>query len=236
MEIKKTRIIEASILAIGLIVLGLCLKGGIDNFVNKDRKVTVKGLAEMEVEANHVTWPIVTKETGNDLPSLYNTIDTKTTRIVQFLKDNGVKEADISINPPVVVDKNATDYNSERSADRYNITSVITVSSTEVEKVRGIIEKQGELLRDGIAIVDGGYENPVSYEYTSFAEIKPKMMDDAIESAKKTAVQFAEKGGMKLNKIETADQGVFSIEDRDENSPHIKQLRVVTTITYSLDD
>lgn len=234
MEIKKTRIIEASILAIGLIVLGLCLKGGIDNFVNKDRKVTVKGLAEMEVEANHVTWPIVTKETGNDLPSLYNTIDTKTTRIVQFLKDNGVKEADISINPPVVVDKNATDYNSERSADRYNITSVITVSSTEVEKVRGIIEKQGELLRDGIAIVDGGYENPVSYEYTSFAEIKPKMMDDAIESAKKTAVQFAEKGGMKLNKIETADQGVFSIEDRDENSPHIKQLRVVTTITYSL--
>ena len=234
MEIKKTRIIEASILAIGLIVLGLCLKGGIDNFVNKDRKVTVKGLAEMEVEANHVTWPIVTKETGNDLPSLYNTIDTKTTRIVQFLKDNGVKEADISINPPVVVDKNATDYNSERSADRYNITSVITVSSTEVEKVRGIIEKQGELLRDGIAIVDGGYENPVSYEYTSFAEIKPKMMDDAIESAKKTAVQFAEKGGMKLNKIETADQGVFSIDDRDENSPHIKQLRVVTTITYSL--
>lgn len=234
MEIKKTRIIEASILAIGFIVLGLCLKGGIDNFVNKDRKVTVKGLAEMEVEANHVTWPIVTKETGNDLPSLYNTIDTKTTRIVQFLKDNGVKEADISINPPVVVDKNATDYNSERSADRYNITSVITVSSTEVEKVRGIIEKQGELLRDGIAIVDGGYENPVSYEYTSFAEIKPKMMDDAIESAKKTAVQFAEKGGMKLNKIETADQGVFSIEDRDENSPHIKQLRVVTTITYSL--
>ena len=234
MEIKKTRIIEASILAIGLIVLGLCLKGGIDNYVNKDRKVTVKGLAEMEVEANHVTWPIVTKETGNDLPSLYNTIDTKTTRIVQFLKDNGVKEADISINPPVVVDKNATDYNSERSADRYNITSVITVSSTEVEKVRGIIEKQGELLRDGIAIVDGGYENPVSYEYTSFAEIKPKMMDDAIESAKKTAVQFAEKGGMKLNKIETADQGVFSIDDRDENSPHIKQLRVVTTITYSL--
>ena len=234
MEIKKTRIIEASILALGLIVLGLCLKGGIDNYVNKDRKVTVKGLAEMEVEANHVTWPIVTKEMGNDLPTLYNIIDTKTTRIVQFLKDNGVKEADISINPPVVVDKNATDYNSERSADRYNITSVITVSSTEVEKVRGIIDKQGELLRDGIAIVDGGYENPISYEYTSFAEIKPKMMDEAIESAKKTAVQFAEKGGMKLNKIETADQGVFSIDDRDENSPHIKQLRVVTTITYSL--
>ena len=234
MEIKKTRIIEAAILAMGLVVLGLCLKGGIDNYVKNDSKVTVKGLAEMEVEANHVTWPIVTKETGNDLPLLYTTIDTKTTRIVQFLKENGVKEADITINPPVVVDKNATDYNSERSADRYNITSVITVSSTEVEKVRGIIEKQGELLRDGIAIVDGGYENPVSYEYTSFAQIKPKMMDDAIESAKKTAVQFAEKGGMKLNKIETADQGVFSIYERDENSPHIKQLRVVTTITYSL--
>ena len=70
----------------------------------------------------------------------------------------------------------------------------------------------------------------------SFRDIKPKMMDEAIENAKKTADQFAQKCGSRLNKIESADQGVFSINDRDEHTPYIKSLRVVSTITYSLKD
>ena len=49
MEMKTdNRIISAAILAVGIIVLGLCVKSGIDNFANKDRKVAVKGLAERE--------------------------------------------------------------------------------------------------------------------------------------------------------------------------------------------
>lgn len=32
----------------------------------------------------------------------------------------------------------------------------------------GIIARQGELLEKGIAIVDGGYDNPVKYEYVAF--------------------------------------------------------------------
>ena len=39
---KYEKIIVASIIALGLLLLGLCLKGGIDNFTNKDRRVTVK--------------------------------------------------------------------------------------------------------------------------------------------------------------------------------------------------
>ena len=52
---KKGYIFEAMIMAIGIIVLGLSIKGGIDNFVDKDRQVTVKGLAEREVPASRVT-------------------------------------------------------------------------------------------------------------------------------------------------------------------------------------
>lgn len=55
------RIKEAAILAVGIILLGLCIKWGIDDFADKDRTVTVKGLAEKEVEADKVTWPIQTR-------------------------------------------------------------------------------------------------------------------------------------------------------------------------------
>lgn len=52
----------------------------------------------------------------------------------------------------------------------------------------------------------------------------------------KTAEQFAKNSKSKIDKIMNADQGQFSIEDRDSNTPYIKKVRVVTTVTYSLKD
>lgn len=232
----KEKIISATIIAIGIIVLGLCLKGGIDNFANKDRKVSVKGLSEREVPADKVTWPILSKELGNDLPQLYSEIGITQSKIKKFLISNGIKESEININAPVVIDLNADQYSNNQKGYRYNITSIITVTSNNVKLVRSIIARQGELLKEGIAIVNGGYENPIKYEYVSFKDMKPKMMQEAIENAQKTAEQFATNSNSKLNKIVSADQGQFSIDDRDSNTPYIKKVRVVTTVTYSLKD
>ena len=203
----KEKIISATIIAIGIIVLGLCLKGGIDNFANKDRKVSVKGLSEREVPADKVTWPILSKELGNDLPQLYSEIGVTQSKIKKFLISNGIKESEININAPVVIDLNADQYSNNQKGYRYNITSIITVTSNNVKLVRSIIARQGELLKEGIAIVDGGYENPIKYEYVSFKDMKPKMMQEAIENAQKTAEQFATNSNSQLNKIVSADQG-----------------------------
>ena len=232
----KRFIVEAIIIAIGLTLLGINIKSGIEKFSNKDRKVTVKGLAEREVMANKITWPIVCKELGDYLPTLYNNINSTNTAIIDFLKKNGISENEISINPPKVIDINSNIYSNNTRGYRYNITSVITVTSSQVTKVREIISKQGELLKQGIAIVEGDYDNRISYEYTDFSAIKPEMMKEAISNAQKTAKQFAENSESKLGKIQTASQGQFSIQDRDTNTPYIKDIRVVTTVTYSLED
>ena len=50
---------EAIILAIGLLLMGYFIQQGLDSFAEKNRVVTVKGLAEMEVPANKVTWPLM---------------------------------------------------------------------------------------------------------------------------------------------------------------------------------
>ena len=233
---KNNRIYEAAIMAIAIVVLGLCIKWGIDDFANKDRKVTVKGLAEKEVEADKVTWPILSKEMGNNLPELYNLIAVKQAKIKKFLVDAGIKETEISVNASKVIDMNADQYSNNTRPYRYIITSIITVTSGNVKLVRSIIARQGELLKQGIAIVGGDYENPTVYEYVSFTSMKPKMMEEAISNAVKTAQQFAENSHSKLNKIVSADQGQFSIEDRDQNTPWIKKVRVVTTVTSSLKD
>jgi hypothetical protein len=147
---------------------------------------------------------------------------------------NGIKESELTINAPSVNDLNAREYGERNQPYRYIVTSVITVTSQDVKKVRQIISRQGDLLKEGVAIVDGGYENPIKYDLVSFKELKPQMMQEAIENAEKTAQQFAENSHSELNKIVSADQGQFSIDDRDGNTPYIKKVRVVTTVTYSL--
>lgn len=139
----------AALIALSIVTLGFNIKGGIDNFANKDRKVSVKGLAEKEVDADKVTWPIVSKELGNDLPELYRRLGDTQSKIKHFLTANGVKPEEISVNAPSVIDLNADQYSNNQRTYRYNITSVITVTSRNVKLVRSIIARQGELLKRG---------------------------------------------------------------------------------------
>lgn len=228
--------IPALLIALGIIILGLCIKSGIDTFSNRDRIVTVRGLAELEVKANKVTWPIVFKQVGNDLPAIYDQNQATNNAIIKFLTDNGISKDEISVNAPDIVDMQAEMYNNSNSPYRYNVTSVIVVVSENVDKVRELIERQSELLRNGIAITDGGWQYQTSYEFTDLNSVKPDMIGEATESARAAGQKFANDSHSKLGKIKTATQGQFSIEDRDPNTPYIKEIRVVSTITFYLED
>ena len=227
---KENRLMAAALIAVGIFCLGWFIKAGIDDFANKDRKVTVKGLAEREVPADKVTWSISTKVTGDNLPLLYESISLQTAKIKDFLKSNGLDEKEITVNPPTISDLEAREWGDNNKNFRYIVSTTITVATNKVEQVNKAIFKQAELLKQGVAIENSNAQ----YEYASFQQMKPEMMAEAIKNAQKTAEQFAEASKSKLGKIQTAGQGQFEIDDRDQNTPYIKKLRVVTTITYSL--
>lgn len=222
--------------AIGLLLLGVQVKRGLGSISSNQRVVTVRGLSEKEVTANKVTWPIVSKEVGNDLPSIYANIEKTNASILGFLKSNGITDSEISVNPPQVLDLQADRYNSQNVPFRYNVTNVVVVTSSQVDKVRKLIERQTELLKQGIAIVAGDYQYQTTYEYTDLNSIKPDMIADATKNAREAANKFAADSESKLGKIKTASQGQFSIEDRDQYTPYIKRVRVVSTIVYFLKD
>ena len=232
----KPRIIEASILAIGFIILGFLLKTSVDNFSNKDRYVSVKGLSEMEFPADKVTCPLVFKEIGDDLLKIYTNVNAKNDTIVAFLKAKGINEKDINISAPEIVDLQAERYGNERPPYRYNVTSVITITSSDVPKIKALITQQRELLKKGIAIISGDYRYLINYEFTKLNDVKPKMIEEATKNARATAEKFASDSDSKLGKIKNANQGQFSIVDRDSNTPDIKRVRVVTTVDYYLED
>lgn len=229
-------IIPATILAASLVIMGKSIKSGIVEYKDMDRTVTVKGLSEREVMADKVTWSLMYKELGNDPSQIYDLLEQKNNKVVAFLKNSGIKSQDISINPPVITDRQADNYGNEIMTYRYKATSVITVTSSEVEKVRKLLTKQSQLMKQGIALVSNEYgnTNSVIYEYTSLNKIKPEMIKEATENARATAQKFADDSDSRLGKIRTAQQGQFSITNRDDNTPHIKNIRVVSTIEYNL--
>lgn len=231
---KQSRIIESLILAIGLVIIGGFISSAFNSIVDSRRVVTVKGLSEMEVKADKVTWPIVYRELGNDLPTIYNRTNKINETIISYLNENEIGSDEITVNAPEVTDLKTDRYNMNPITDRYNVTVVITVTSDKVDKVREIISNQGELLKKGIALVTETYANPITYEYTSLNEIKPEMIQLATKNARIAAEQFAKDSDCKIGEIITANQGQFSITNRDQYTPYIKEVRVVTTITYSL--
>lgn len=233
---NNQHIIPSLILAAGIAIMGNALSNGIIEYKDMDRTVTVKGLCEREVMADKVTWSLMYKELGNDPSQIYDLLEQKNNKVVAFLKNSGIKSQDISINPPVITDRQADNYGNEIMTYRYKATSVITVTSNEVEKVRKLLTKQSQLMKQGIALVSNEYgnTNSVIYEYTGLNKIKPEMIKEATENARATAQKFADDSDSRLGKIRTAQQGQFSITNRDDNTPHIKNIRVVSTIEYTL--
>lgn len=225
--------IEALILCLGLISLGTAIKRGLAT----DRMVTVKGLSEREVAADKVTWPLVYKELGNDPAEMYERMATKNKAIIAFLKEKGVKPEEITESALQLTDRQADAYNNEAMLYRYKATSVITVTSAQVDLIRGIISSQSELMKIGIALVTEEYgNNTVKYEFTDLNSIKPSMIEESTKNARATAEKFAKDSESELGKIRRATQGQFSISDRDNNTPYIKRIRVVSTVEYDIDD
>lgn len=227
------KLVTALAIMTGLIVMGMFIMKGLRSIADRDQYVTVKGLAEREVLADKVVWPLPFKCVSNDMQELYNEIEKNNSIVVEFLKEGGITEDEIIISAPAVTDRLAQSYVPDNIKFRYQAEAVITVTSSQVEKVIDLMKKQINLMKQGI-IISNEYNYNISFEYTSLNDIKPEMVEEATRNARAVAQKFAEDSGSNLGKIRQATQGQFSISS-DETTPQIKNIRVVTTVKYALE-
>lgn len=231
---RESRMLSGLFIGLGLVVAAFLLGSAIKSFKEADRVVSVRGLSERELPADQVLWPLVYTETGNDLISIYNSLEAKNKFIKTYLEQGGVPVADISVTAPSVVDLDADRYSENKKSFRYLVTQVITVNSSNVEKVLALRADQTALLRQNIAISTDSYQYSTQFLFTKLNDVKPEMIEEATKNARISAEKFAADSDSELGKIKTASQGQMSIEDRDSYTPQIKKVRVTTNIEYSL--
>ncbi len=224
-------------IAIGLTVLGYFILTSVKYYKSRDRVVNVKGLAEKEVKANIAIWPITYKQVhNNDLNLLYEEMEKKQLMVKDFLINSGFDADEISTGQFVAKDRAAENYSNPNLRFRYVLKNTITVYSNKVDLVMKIMNKIGDLGKKGVAIEPQNWDNRTEFLFTGLNEIKPEMVEEATGKAREVALKFAADSDSKLGKIKSAYQGQFSIFDRDSNTPHIKKVRVVTTMEYYLVD
>lgn len=228
-------LLPGALVSIGLALGGYFIGDGLFAARASERYVTVKGLAEREVAADLAIWPIVFTVTGNTLETLQQRTDDVAGTIVEFLATD-FDESEYSLSVPRVTDHWLRGFSADsRPPERFAAELTMSLRSSKVERVRAAMQRVGELVKAGVPILHS-YEYQTEFLFTSLDGIKPEMIAEATGDARRAAQQFANDSGSSVGAIRSAQQGYFSITDRDRFSPEFKTVRVVTTIQYFLVD
>jgi hypothetical protein len=222
--------------AAGLAAGGYLVGLGVGRVRAQDRTVSVKGFAERELAANLAIWPIVFNAAGNDLAGVQSKLDADADTVARFLSERGFQAGQITRSAPRVTDFEAQgSYQENRPVHRYGAEATLTLRTDNVEGVKAAMQASAELVKRGVALLRS-YEDQPLFLYTELNAIKPEMIAEATRDARRAAEQFAQDSGSRVGSIRSAQQGYFSIEDRDAHSPEWKRVRVVTTLEYFLED
>ena len=231
-----TYIGAALLLAAGIGFAGWSVKQGLETFRMEDRVVSVKGLAERDVEADLAIWTLSYSATANDLATVTQQTENSRKSIVSFLEGIGFSKEEISVQPVQSQDLMAQAYRPENiDQGRYILTQNINLRSADMAKMDKAMAEIGTLLQQGVTLSN---THPPVYMFTKLNAIKPEMLAEAIKNARTSAEEFARDSGEKVGDIKMAYQGMFQILPRDpvmyvsEQNQRYKTVRVVSTVDF----
>ncbi|HZM03746.1 MAG TPA: SIMPL domain-containing protein [Candidatus Saccharimonadales bacterium] len=222
-------------LIVGLAIFGAQIGRAVRTGREFDRYLSVKGLAEREMKATLVIWPIRFSVLADDLGVLKAGMEKNRALVLAYLQQNGIDPKEITQGLPEVNDREDEKMQANRGAlPRYQGIVTLAVRSTEVDVVKKAILGADALLAQGVALV-GNQSGQVQFLFTALNDIKPGMIKEATANARASAEKFAQDSQSKVGRIRKATQGVIEIEDRDLASPERKVIRVVTSVDFFLE-
>lgn len=235
------KVFSALIIGLCAIVAASLLSQGLMGLRTADRYVTVKGMAEREVQADLALWPIRFVATGSTLDEAQNKARSSREAIMAFLKLQAIDQSAVELQRLDVTDTRANPYAGNNSEQQYIINQTLMVRSTEIDRIRQAAQNVSELVDSGVVLSsDYGPSGP-TYLFNGLNDIKPAMIAEATAAARESAQQFARDAEAKLGSLRRANQGVFLILARDqapgvsEQQQPVKTVRVVSTFDYYLE-
>jgi uncharacterized protein len=235
------RLLTALLVAAGIAIAGFAVGQGLERFRMSDRSVTVKGLAEKDVESDFAIWTLSFKRAGAEFGTVQQALMADRDQVLTFLKARGFTDAEVEARPLLVQDLLARDYAQGNVPFRFNGTGQVLVKSARVKEVEKAALAVDPLIQGGVQL--GGEGEGVAggprYQLRGFNDVKAPLLAEATRNAKDQAEKFAAEAGARLGPLKNANQGAIRItgddgNDFDDGSSRVKRLRVVSTFEYEL--
>jgi hypothetical protein len=233
-----TRLLAAALVGAGVALAGFTIGQGLERFRLADRTVTVKGLAEKDVESDFAIWTLSFRRGGNAFGEVQKALAGDRDAVVAFLKARGFKDEEIEVRPLAVQDLFAREYGGGQQPLRFNGTGQVLVKSARVGEVQAASLAVDPLIQAGVQISGEGQTGP-AFQLRGFNDVKAPLLSEATRNAREQAEKFAAEAGARLGPLKVANQGVISIggadgNEHDSGGSRVKRLRVVSTFVYEL--
>lgn len=232
-----------AIFAVGLTTSGYALGDGFRRYkLAEQRTVSVRGVSERNVTADLATWSIAFSHEGTELGPVQQSVDQQARLVRAFFQRSGFRPGDVTDSDVSLSREQPTDREGNPVGPQVlTVRRSIQLRTSDVIKARAAYAGQAALLRDGVELSGSS----ISYTFTKLNELKPEMIAEATQNARRSAERFARDSGASVGRIKTASQGYFSVGARDGEDcddcgssggrTPFQKVRVVTTIDYDID-
>jgi hypothetical protein len=234
------RLTAAFLVGLGIALAGFAVSHGLERFRMADRSVTVKGLAEKEVQSDFAVWTLSFRRAGSDFGGVQQALSADRDKVTAFLKTRGFTDAEVEARPLQVQDLFAREYAQGNQPLRFNGTGQVLVKSARVAEVESAARAVDPLIQAGVQLGgEGEGQSGPRFQLRGFNDIKAPLLAEATRNAREQANKFAAEAGAQLGPLKNANQGVIRItgddgNDFDNGSSRLKRLRVVSTFEYEL--
>ncbi|MEZ5707551.1 MAG: SIMPL domain-containing protein [Burkholderiaceae bacterium] len=181
------RLIAAVMVAAGLAAAGFFVSNGLERFRMSDRSVTVKGLAEKDVESDFAVWTLSFRRAGAEFNGVQQALTADREKVMAFLTARGFTAEEVQARPLQVQDLLAREYAQGNVPLRFNGTGQVLVRTARV----GLVEKASlaldPLIQAGVQLGSDGQSGGPRYQLRGFNDSKSPLLAQATRNAREQA-------------------------------------------------
>ena len=209
--------------------------------IKNSQFITVKGSVQKNIESDLAIWSGTFQVEAETLLDAQHKIQANRALVTGFLGGAGVTNcvyAPINIEELKASQKAPDGFVSQRRIG-FRLSQSVSVESSEVGRLDQL---------DSTPLVEQGVifsVLPPQFIYTKSGETKIEMLSDATRDARARAEQIALRGGRRIARLQSADQGIFQItplhsvttswEGESDTRSRRKTITAVVTATFLLE-
>jgi hypothetical protein len=221
------------------------------------KTLSVTGSARKAIVSDMITWCGTITADDADLVTAYDHLKTAADKVKAFVAASGIPESEITLSAITTTRhykkeaiKAPADSSDETpgtpiiittdKVETFTLTQIISVMSTNMDKVVVISRTVTSLIKDGVQIDS---DDP-RYLYTKLSELKINMLAEATRDATTRAEQIVNNANGRLGKLVEARMGVMQInpkgvsatsaEGNNDTSSYEKEITSIVSARFEV--